>query len=105
MYLELIKTDFLTLDGSLTSFTLTPLKKPNGTNKVRADRTVDFKNTNENSNISHSKNMSILADFNKIIELNPSFWGVSLNINNLIDFLLTKWKSDRLKRAKREQRK
>jgi hypothetical protein len=47
MYLELVKTDFLTLDGTVTSFTLTPLKDTNGTNKIRVDSAVEFRRTRE----------------------------------------------------------
>ncbi|MED3984279.1 hypothetical protein P4646_09530 [Peribacillus simplex] len=50
MYLEIVKTDFLYLDGAITSFTLTPLKNRNGTNKVRVDSAVEFTRTNEQNN-------------------------------------------------------
>lgn len=43
MYLELFKIDFLDLEGKITSFTLTPQKNKNGTNKVRVDSVVEYR--------------------------------------------------------------
>ncbi|MEH6917675.1 hypothetical protein V7Y60_26735, partial [Priestia megaterium] len=50
MYLELVKTDFLSLDGKITSFTLTPQTSSARSNKVRVDRVVEFERTRENRN-------------------------------------------------------
>lgn len=50
MYLELVKTDFLNSDGTVTSFTHTPKKDANGTNKIRVDSSIEYKRTREHRN-------------------------------------------------------
>ncbi|MFE4120087.1 hypothetical protein [Priestia sp. YIM B13486] len=50
MYMQIVKTDFLSLDGSLNSFTLTPKENITGTKRVRADRIIEFKRTREHAN-------------------------------------------------------
>lgn len=47
MHVEIVKTDFLTLDGKVNSFTLTPKRNINGMQKVRIDRVVDFERRRE----------------------------------------------------------
>lgn len=48
--MEIVKTDFLSLNGSLNSFTLTPKENITGTSKVRVDRIIEFKRTREHAN-------------------------------------------------------
>ncbi|WP_085508992.1 hypothetical protein [Thalassobacillus devorans] len=50
MYLEVVKTDCLTLDGVVNSFTLTPIKDNNGTNKIRADKATEYIRTRTHRN-------------------------------------------------------
>ncbi|MBD8591205.1 hypothetical protein IFT92_26055 [Peribacillus simplex] len=48
MYLEIVKTDFLSLDGTISSFTLTPQKDSVQSDKIRVDRVVEFERTRVN---------------------------------------------------------
>lgn len=47
MHLEIVKTDFLTLDGKINSFALTPKTNLEGLRKVRIDRAMNFDRTRE----------------------------------------------------------